>query len=109
MVKRGPSEGARAQKERKQGVPDVKVASILESKIGKNPSKHVFENRMVFKSLSGSILGSILHQNGTQRVDVETKIDQKIALCQKNEFSLPYSENQWILMNLRVWGLNFWC
>ena len=67
MAKKEPSEGARAQKERKQGVPDVKKPPILESKIGKNPSKHVFENRMVFKSLSGSTLGSILHQNGTPK------------------------------------------
>jgi hypothetical protein len=51
----------------KKGVPAVKKSPLWETKRGQNPSKNVFENMMVFKSLSGSILGSILHQNGTPK------------------------------------------
>ena len=67
MVKKGPLEGARgkgaqgAKMGATRGVPAVKKTPLWESKRGQNPSKNVFENMMVFKSLSGSILGSIFH------------------------------------------------
>ena len=54
--------GARgAKKGATRGAHGVKTSRFWRSKRGQNLSKNVFENMMVFKSLSGSILESIFH------------------------------------------------
>ena len=72
--------GAKGAKEEPQGgVHGVKTSPFWESKRGQNPSKNVFENMMVFKSLSGSILGLFASKMAPQSAINGIKIDQKIA------------------------------
>ena len=67
MTLRGDKGAQGTKKEAKREVNGAKKYTFGRSKRSQNPSKNVFENIMVFKSLSGSILGSILHQNGTPK------------------------------------------
>ena len=106
MVKKGPSKGARAQKDAKREVNGAKEYTQKEAQIHQ---KTCLKTGWFSSRSQDRFWGPFCTKIISQRVDFETKIDQKNASCQKNEFSLPYSENQWILMNLRVWGLHFWC
>ena len=69
-LRRGPEKGQgrkRSENESQKGVHGMKYYPLWGTKRGQNPSKNVFENMMVFKSLSGSILGSFCIQNGTPK------------------------------------------
>ena len=109
-LRRGPEKGQgrkRSEKGSQKGDPAVKNYPLWESKIGKNLSKNVFENMMVFKSLSGSILGSFCIQNGTPKCNNWDQNRSENCIKLKNEFSLPYSKTNGFLIKTWVRGLHF--
>ena len=111
MIKKGPWEGARGQQEgnrEPEGSPPWTPHPFWGSKIGQNPSKTCLKTWWFSSRSLDRFWCPFYTKMVPQRVKFETNIDQKIASCQKNEFSLPHSKNLWILMNFRVRGLHLW-
>ena len=69
-LRKGPEKGqgrTRSENVSHKGDPRREKNAPLEVKKRSKSIKNVFENIVVFKSLSGSMLESILHQHGTQK------------------------------------------
>ena len=109
LSREGPQKGQGHKRNEKRGSPPWKNDPFWSQKEVKIHQKTCLKTWWFSSRSLDRFWNPFYTKMVPQRVKFETKIDQKIASCQKNEFSLPYSENQWILMNLRVWGLHFWC